>query len=152
MPEAANRPWSVESQANKQRLMAAGGLEVPAWPGRFPFANTRRSGLLICKGEVHEQETLCKACVQYAGATEQGNRPKRWRFDNTARVHITPSASRTSMRLIYAGFAIFVLTALPLLILGRSLATELICLGGGLVAMVLLVVGATKALWRVVRG
>jgi len=63
MPATANGLWSVESQVNKQRLMAAGGFEVPAWPGRFPFANPRRPGFLIWCGEAYEQETLCKAGV-----------------------------------------------------------------------------------------
>jgi hypothetical protein len=56
------------------------------------------------------------------------------------------------MRFIYAGFAIFLLTALPLLVLGRTLATELICLGGGLVAMVLIIFGALRAMWQSVRS
>jgi len=56
------------------------------------------------------------------------------------------------MRLIYAGFAIFVLTALPLLVVGKSLATELIAIGGGLLAMLLLIAGAISAGWRMLRG
>jgi hypothetical protein len=45
------------------------------------------------------------------------------------------------MQLIYAGFAVFMLTALPLLVLGKSIGTELLMLGGGLFAIVLLAPG-----------
>jgi hypothetical protein len=45
------------------------------------------------------------------------------------------------MQLIYAGFAVFILTALPLLVLGKSIGTELLMLGGGLFAIVLLAPG-----------
>jgi hypothetical protein len=55
------------------------------------------------------------------------------------------------MQLIYAGFAVFILTALPLLVLGRSIGTELLVLGGGLFAIVLFIAGAITALWRLVR-
>jgi hypothetical protein len=55
------------------------------------------------------------------------------------------------MQLIYAGFAVFILTALPLLVLGRSIGTELLVLGGGLFAIVLFIVGAITGLWRRVR-
>jgi hypothetical protein len=55
------------------------------------------------------------------------------------------------MQLIYAGFAVFILTALPLLVLGRSLGTELLVLGGGLFAMVLLIAGSITGLWRLAR-
>ena len=56
------------------------------------------------------------------------------------------------MHLIYAGFSIFILTAIPLLVLGKSVGTDMIALGGGLLAMVLLITGATGALWRLLRG
>jgi hypothetical protein len=51
------------------------------------------------------------------------------------------------------GFPIPALTrrADPLLVVGKSLGTELLVLGGGLVAMLLLVVGAIGAIWRMVR-
>ena len=55
------------------------------------------------------------------------------------------------MRLVHIAVAVFILTALPLLIVGKSLGTELLVLGGGLVAMLLLVVGAIGAIWRMVR-
>jgi hypothetical protein len=60
------------------------------------------------------------------------------------------------MRLVHIAVAVFILTALPLLIVGKSLGTELLVLGGGLVAMLLLVVGdrgdlANGEIWRMVR-
>ena len=55
------------------------------------------------------------------------------------------------MQLIYAGFAVFILTALPLLVLGRSIGTELLVLGGGLFAIVLFIAGAITGVWRLVR-
>jgi hypothetical protein len=55
------------------------------------------------------------------------------------------------MHLIYGGFAVFILTALPLLILGRSVGTEVLVFGGGLFAMVLVIVAATTGLWRFMR-
>ncbi len=55
------------------------------------------------------------------------------------------------MRLVHIAVAVFILTALPLLVVGKSLGTELLALGGGLVAMLLLVVGAIGAIWRMVR-
>ena len=55
------------------------------------------------------------------------------------------------MRLVHVGVAVFILTALPLLIVGRSLGTELLVLGGGLIAMVLIVVGGIRSIWRMVR-
>jgi hypothetical protein len=55
------------------------------------------------------------------------------------------------MQLIYAGFAVFFLTALLLLLLGRSIGTELLVLGGGLFAIFLFIAGAITAIWRLVR-
>ena len=55
------------------------------------------------------------------------------------------------MRLVHIAVAVFILTALPLLVVGKALGTELLALGGGLVAMLLLVVGAIGAIWRMVR-
>lgn len=56
------------------------------------------------------------------------------------------------MHLIYAGLAVFILTALPLFILGQSLGTELLVMGGGLFAMFLIIAGSIRALLRLVRG
>ncbi len=55
------------------------------------------------------------------------------------------------MRLVHIAVAVFILTALPLLVVGKSLGTELLAIGGGLVAMLLLVVGVIGAIWRMVR-
>jgi hypothetical protein len=52
------------------------------------------------------------------------------------------------MQLIYAGLAVFILTALPLLVLGKSIGTELLVIGGGLFAIVLFIAGAITGLWR----
>jgi hypothetical protein len=55
------------------------------------------------------------------------------------------------MRLIHVGLAVFVVTALLLLIVGRSLAAELLALGGGLMAMAIFIVGAIRTMRRKVR-
>ena len=54
------------------------------------------------------------------------------------------------MHLTYAGLAVFILTALPLLALGRSIGTDVLALGGGLFAIVLFISGASAAVWRLV--
>jgi hypothetical protein len=55
------------------------------------------------------------------------------------------------MHLTYAGLAVFILTALPLLALGRSIGADVLALSGGLFAMVLFTAGASAALWRLAR-
>ena len=55
------------------------------------------------------------------------------------------------MHLTYAGLAVFILTSLPLLVLGRAIGTDVLVLGGGLFAIVLFIAGAITELWRLVR-
>lgn len=55
------------------------------------------------------------------------------------------------MHLIYAGVIVFILSGLPLLLLGKSLGAVLLVLSGGLFAIVFLIMGATTGLWRLLR-
>ena len=55
------------------------------------------------------------------------------------------------MHLTYAGLAVFILTALPLLVFGRAIGTEMLVLGGGLFAMMLFMAGVSAALLRKAR-
>ena len=55
------------------------------------------------------------------------------------------------MHLTYAGLTVFILTALPLLALGRSIGADVLALSGGLFAMVLFTAGASAALWRLAK-
>ena len=55
------------------------------------------------------------------------------------------------MHLTYAGLAVFILTALPLLVLGRAIGTDVLAFGGSLFAMVLFIAAASAALWRLAR-
>ena len=56
------------------------------------------------------------------------------------------------MHLIYAGLIVLIFTTLPLLILGRTIGTEVLVFGGVLFAMVLCIAGVHAALWRLVKG
>ena len=56
------------------------------------------------------------------------------------------------MHLIYAGVIVFILSTLPLLVLGQSLGAILLILSGGLFAIVFLTIAATTGLWRLVRN
>ena len=55
------------------------------------------------------------------------------------------------MHLAYAGFIVFIFTALPLLVLGSAVGTVLLALSGGLFAIMLFIVGASEALWRLAK-
>ena len=55
------------------------------------------------------------------------------------------------MHLIYAGLTVLIFTVLPLLILGRTIGTEVLVFGGVLFAMVLVIAGAHAALLRLVK-
>ena len=55
------------------------------------------------------------------------------------------------MHLAYAGFIVFIFTALPLLFLGSAAGTVLLALSGGLFAIMLFIVGASEALWRLAK-
>lgn len=56
------------------------------------------------------------------------------------------------MHLIYAGVIVFILSGLPLLLLGESLGAVLLVLSGSLFGIVFLIMGATTGLWRLVRN
>ena len=56
------------------------------------------------------------------------------------------------MHLIYAGVIVFILSTLPLLLLGESLVAILLLLSGSLFGVVFFIMGATTGRWRLVRN
>ena len=55
------------------------------------------------------------------------------------------------MHLTCAGLVVFILTALPLLVFGRAIGTEMLVLGGGLFALMLFMAVVSAALLRKAR-